>query len=109
MITKEQAARIWYCYEEIENSEKMLEEMKKSLEKFEPNPEHNYRKGLELGIPNFESCSKRLYKVNPEVALAVLVSHIASQKRELQEINQEIALRLHQNPEIGESQKEATQ
>ena len=85
MVTKDIARLIYNCYSEIENSNKMIEELKKKLnDKGELELKDNWGNaaGLELRIPN-EGGSWSIHRVPFHLALDVIKEHIANQEKEL--------------------------
>lgn len=87
MITKEIAAKIWHCYSEIEQGEKMIKEMQ---DKITPEGDLELKDGwgygsncLQLHIPNGTHNSYHIKQVSAEVALIVIQQHIEKQKQEL--------------------------
>jgi len=91
MITKEIARLIHNCYTEIESGEKMIEELKKSInEKGEFELTANWTgrsQGLELNIPNKNSAgSYSVHNVPPQVGLMSLKAHIENNKKELERL-----------------------
>ena len=89
MITKEIASKIWHCYSEIENANKMLEEMKNSIG---PDGELELKDGwnerrdsLQLHIPRGHGGFK-IERVSGEVALIVIQEHIKKQYAELERL-----------------------
>lgn len=89
MITKEIAALVYNCYNEIENSEKMIEDLKKGLnEKGELELKDSWgrSKGLELHIPKENVGSYSVKQVPFHLALDVLKEHIVNQQKELERL-----------------------
>lgn len=88
MITKDIARLIHDCYTEIEQGEKMIEELKKSLdEKGELQIKDGWgnSKGLQLHIPSSGS-SYSIRRVPFSLALDVIQLHIVAQNAELQRL-----------------------
>lgn len=88
MITKEIAALIYNCYSEIENANKMIEEIKSNLDDNGNLKLHDrwgdVRGDLQLHIPsNFSAGSYHVKGVRAEVAVKVLQDHIKINKKEL--------------------------
>ena len=90
MITKEVARLVFNCYSEIENGEKMLEELKESVNEngeFELKDDWGNVRGLELRIPlknSSSGCSIR--RVPFEVGIQTILTHIENQKKELERL-----------------------
>jgi hypothetical protein len=91
MITKEIAQKIWHCYNEIEQAEKMIAEMKESLSadgnlEFKDNW-NEMRDSLQLHIPSGKSSGSFFVRnVSGEVALVVLQQHIEKHRQELERL-----------------------
>ena len=91
MITKETAVKIWNCYNEIENAEKLMADMaetlKKDKEKTMPTFQNAFgeRVGLELGVPCGNG-AHRLFSVNTELSVKIIEKHIEEKKVRLQEL-----------------------
>jgi len=79
MITKEIAALIYHCYNEIEQAEKMVTELKKSLN------EKGQFEILELHLPTSMS-GATIKRVPFELALAVIENHVVAQQKELERL-----------------------
>ena len=100
MITQKTAADIWQCYREINAGEKLLADMEERKKAY---PEDKYAQhlkdvfgrgqNLQLGIPCGENGHK-LFSVSPEMAGAVIRSHIAVKQAELVEINERVRIEL---------------
>jgi hypothetical protein len=92
MITKEIAQKIWHCYIEIEQAEKMIATMKENINtdgdldlKDGWGERHNC---LQLHIPNGHGHgSFSVRSVSMEVALVVLQQHIEKNKKELERLS----------------------
>lgn len=85
MITKDIARLIYNCYQEIENGNKMIEDLKTNLNEkgeFELKDTWGNTAGLELRIPN-KSGSVSIKSVPFHLALDVTKEHIANQEKEL--------------------------
>ena len=90
MITKETARKIFAAHTEIENSYKLLEEVKETIKKtgtleFASGWDGSSVRGCEFSIPNGPSGS-RLFRVNAELSLKVIEQHIADKTSELKEL-----------------------
>ena len=86
MITKEVSRLVYNCYSEIESGEKMIDELKKSINKkgeFELKDNWNDSRHLELRIPTGGASSYSIKQVPFDVALQTIKSHIKNQKKEL--------------------------
>lgn len=96
MITKEIARLIFHCYSEIENSHKMIDELKKSInEKGEVELKDNWgcSKTLELRIPT-PSGGHSIKQLPFELALTVINQHIEKQHEELQRLKEVCKIQL---------------
>lgn len=90
MITKEIARLIHNCYTEIEQGEKMIIELKKSLNEkgeFELKDSWGQSKGLELHIP-ISSSGFSIKNVPFQLALDVIQSHTEAQQKELERLKE---------------------
>jgi hypothetical protein len=100
MLQKNTIEEIWHCHREIEVASNLIAKVKDYIEK---NKEHRLRnslvdslknqyggnRGIEMLVPSNESGSSRsIYAVSPELALAVINSHIANKKALLAELNE---------------------
>jgi len=100
MITQQTAERIWCCYREIKAAEKILADMD-AVKKEDWHNEHGERlrdafgarRDLQLGVPSGND-GHRLFGVSPELARAVIVSHIAHQRAALVEMNEQARMEL---------------
>jgi len=91
MITKEVARKIYNCYTEIEQGEKMIETLKQSINEqgeYELKEDWTGRKrGLNLNIPSGESSgSYSVHQVPLKVGLDAIKTHIENQKIELDKL-----------------------
>jgi hypothetical protein len=102
MVTQETAQRIWNCYREIAASEELLKDMEEAQvkdifdrDKNSPKLKDSFgqRRHLELGVP-CGSDSRRIFRVAPQLARSVIVSHIATQRAELAEANEQARIEL---------------
>lgn len=90
MITKETAILIAQAYREIEAGEKLLSEVEKELET--PDRINFYgevesgKRTCQLGWPSGRD-SYRIYHVEPHIAKAVIVAHLADQRAKLEKLN----------------------
>lgn len=86
MITKETATRIAYAYREIETAEKLLGDVKKSIDVFEQKDLRDVfgRRAncLQLGILSGDT-GHRLFDVPYTLAVPVIETHIAHHKAQL--------------------------
>lgn len=86
MVTKDIARLIYNCYSEIENGNKMIEELKKRLNdkgELELKDHWGNTAGLELRIPNERGSGWSIHSVPFHLALDVIKDHIANQEKEL--------------------------
>jgi len=90
MITKEVARKIYNCYNEIEQGEKMIETLKKSINEqgeFELKKDWTGSKvGLTLQIPRTAGGSYSVHHVPLKVGLDTIKTHIQNQEDELKEL-----------------------
>lgn len=100
MITKETARRIFNCYQQIEEIDKLKKEMLEEVEKqreakknrdfSEPIPENSFGrfgKGLQLGVPTGSSMSSmRIFGISPEIGLLVMDEQREKLERDLREL-----------------------
>jgi hypothetical protein len=101
MITKETAVKIWNCYNEIENAEKIISDLAESTKKSPEEPPSltnafGERTGLQLGVPS-GSNSHRLFGVNLEMSIKIIQKHIDEKNQRLEELKA-IALLELKNP-----------
>ena len=96
MITKDIARLIHNCYTEIEQGEKMIIELKRSLNdkgEFELKDSWGNSAGLELRIPTgISSCS--IKSVPFQLALDVIRLHIDNQQKELERLREVCRIQL---------------
>jgi len=97
MITKKTATEIARTHLDIEAAEKLLEEVDKELanekERRGFHGEINYTaRHCQLGWPSLSGDGYRLYSVEPRIARAVIVAHIADQHAKLEKLNMVAAL-----------------
>ena len=100
MIQQKTAARIWQCHREIEAGHKLLQDMEERKKKY-PRDKHAQQlkdcfgrgQNLQLGIPNGEN-GHRIFNVSPDLADAVIRSHIAAKKAELVDVNEQARVEL---------------
>jgi hypothetical protein len=90
MITRETASNIAKTYREIEYAEELLAQVEKELEKedrpdWRGEPQAAGRR-CELGWP-MDGNSRRLFQVEPAIARAVIVAHVADQRSKLEKFN----------------------
>lgn len=94
MITKETARRIYNCYQQIEEIDRlkkeMLEEvekaMKREAESHEPIPDSPYGrfgKGMQLGVPDGVCSSMRIFNISPSIGVKVMDEQLDKLKNEL--------------------------
>jgi len=97
MITKDVARLIFNCYSEIENGEKMIEELKNSINEkgeFELKDYWGDSRGLELHIPNKDAGSYSVKRVPFKVGIETIQTHIDNQKKELERLKTVCATQL---------------
>lgn len=85
MITKEIAMLIYNAYTEIEQGQKLIEQLRESLnEKGELDIHDGWgnKRGLELHIPTSSSGAK-IKRVPPDMALNIIQRHIEDNQKEL--------------------------
>ena len=100
MITQETAERIWNCYREIATGEKLLEDMQEVAKK-NTRDDHvpqlrdvfGHRRDLQLGIPSGEN-GHRLFGVSPTLAKSIIRAHIAAERADLAEANEQARMEL---------------
>ncbi len=92
MITKETISELGRVYRDIEAAEGLLAEVDEQLAKqeeridFHGNVQGPYRR-CQLGWPSSDS-SYRLFNVEPKIARAVIVAHLADQRAKLEKLNE---------------------
>jgi hypothetical protein len=88
MITKDVARLIYNCYSEIENGEKMIEELKKAIDENGDfvlvNSWGEQKRFLELSIPSKQGYS--IKQVPIQLGIDAILAHIAANKRELKRL-----------------------
>lgn len=91
MITKETAAKILNAHLEIEKANKLLEDLK---ERITADAERNKptlynalgeKRGLMLGVPSGDN-SHQLFNVSLDLSYKIIVEHIESQQKRLEEL-----------------------
>jgi hypothetical protein len=92
MITRETAAALGQAYRELEAGEKLLAEVDAELAKAEERIGFHGEvlstaRNCQLEFPNGDN-SYRLYHVEPRIARAVIVAHLADQKAKLEKLNE---------------------
>lgn len=102
MITKETAVKIWNCYNEIDSAEKLLQEMRESLKQQPDDPPSlrnafGERVGLQLGVPT-GSDSQRIFGVNTEMGVKIIINHIEEKKKRLEELRAIATIELKEVP-----------
>jgi len=93
MITKEVARKIYNCYTEIEQGEKMIETLKESINEqgeYELKEDWTgHKRGLNLNIPSGNSTgSYSVHEVPLKVGLDTIKIHIENQKTELKKLKE---------------------
>ena len=97
MITKETARRIYNCYQQIEEIDKLKEEMleevekarKREAENHEPIPDSQFGrfgKGMQLGIPNGIVSSMRVFNISPSIGVKVMDEQREKLEKDLREL-----------------------
>lgn len=91
MISKETAVKIASTYNELENAQKLINDMAEVLQRDEdktyPNLYNAFgeRKGLQLAVPSGEN-GHRLFDVSAELSVKVIQDHIANKQARLREL-----------------------
>lgn len=96
MITKEIAMLIFHCYNEIEQAEKMVIELKKSINEkgeFEITDNWGNTMGLELHLPTSMSGAS-IRRVPFKLALDVIEAHVIKQQQELERLKEVCRIQL---------------
>ena len=96
MITKEVARLVHNCYTEIEEANKMVVELKKSLNEkgeFEIKDSWGNTRGLELHLPTSMS-GATIKRVPFKLALDVISNHIIEQEKELDRLKEVCRIQL---------------
>ena len=97
MITKETARRIYNCYQQIEEIDRIKKEMieevekarKREAESHEPlsnNSFGRFGKGMQLGIPNGITSSMRVFDISPSIGLKVMDEQREKLEKDLREL-----------------------
>lgn len=101
MITKETARSIYNCYQQIEEIDKLKNDMLEEIERIRkrkeedknPIPVRNdnsfgrYGKGMQLGVPNGDGYSSmRIFSISPSIGLMVMDEQKANLQKELREL-----------------------
>ena len=99
MITKETARRIFNCHQQIEEIDKLKQEMLEEVENqrereknrdlSEPIPENifgRFGKGMQLGVPNNGMSSMRIFGISPEIGFLVMEEQRNKLERDLREL-----------------------
>jgi len=96
MITKLTARSIFHCYVEIEQSNLMIEELKKALNEkgeFEIKDTWGNTRGLELHLPT-SMTGATIKRVPFKLALDIIQNHIVEQGKELERLKHICRLQL---------------
>lgn len=102
MITKEQAREIYNHFSQIETVEKLIEELKKAMERGKGNtpqilyrdPNYHPHGSITINVPYFEagkfveSKGSTVYNISYPSAIRVLKNHVKQLKRELKELQE---------------------
>lgn len=110
MITKETARRIYNCYQQIEEIDKLKEEMleeiervrKSETERREPIPDNPYGrfgKGMQLGVPSGITSSMRVFNISPAIGVKVMDEQREKLEKDLREL--ETIARLELSGKMG--------
>lgn len=97
MITKETARKIYNCYQQIEEIDKLKEEMLEEVERVrkieaerrEPIPDSPYGrfgKGMQLGVPNGITSSMRIFSISPAIGIKVMDEQREKLEKDLREL-----------------------
>jgi hypothetical protein len=107
MITKETAMRIVWTYQELENSQKLIDDMAERLakdaDKTYPNLYNAFgeRKGLKLGVPSGDN-GHQLFDVNADLAVKIIEKHIEDKQDRLRELMALATIELKAKPTTDE-------
>lgn len=108
MISQQTVADIFNAYCEIENSQKLLLDIKEAKEKYGgATPREPWRgaRGFELGVP-MSSSGHRVFQLGPKLAESVIRAHIADTEALLVNANERARLEL-EIPALPVSSREA--
>jgi len=116
MITKETARRIYNCYQQIEEIDKLKEEMleevervrKSEAERREPIPDNPYGrfgKGMQLGVPNGMTSSMRVFNISPDIGVKVMDEQREKLEKNLRELETIARLELSRKKQETASKK----
>ena len=90
MITKETARRIYNCYQQIEEIDRlkkeMLEEVEKARKREAESPFGRFGKGMQLGIPDGISSSMRVFNISPAIGVKVMDEQREKLEKDLREL-----------------------
>ncbi len=112
MITKETARRIYNCYQQIEEIDKIKEEMLAEIEKVREKEENQckpisenyfgrFGKGMQLGIPDGFSSSMRVFNISPVIGIKVMEEQKENLEKELLGLEAIARLELSQKREAS--------
>ena len=95
MLSKKTCEEIWHCHREIDAGNNLLSDIRNTIEKtgLKNDPPRSLKDDfggdirLQLGVPNGDN-SHRLFYLSPDLALPVVVAHIANKRARLVELNQ---------------------
>jgi hypothetical protein len=96
MITKDVARLVYNCYNEIEQADKMISELKNSLNEkgeFEIKDNWGNSRGLELHVPTSMS-GATIRRVPFELALTIIEKHVENQHKELERLKEVCKIQL---------------
>jgi hypothetical protein len=111
MITKETARRIYNCYQQIEEIDKLKEEMLTEIEKVRENEEKNndkpipessfgrFGKGMQLGVPDGLHSSMRVFNISPTIGLKVMDEQREKLEKDMRELETIARLELYAKKE----------
>lgn len=101
MITKETAREIYNCYQQIEEIDKLKDDMLKEIERIKKKKEEDknpiptindssfgrYGKGMQLGIPDSNDYSSmRIFSISPSLGLEVMDEQRSNLEKRLGEL-----------------------
>lgn len=108
MITKETARRIYNCYQQIDEIDRIKKEMLEEIEKImkreeeshEPIPDSPYGrfgKGMQLGVPDGVTSSMRIFNISPAIGVKVMDEQREKIEKDLRELETIVRLELSGN------------
>lgn len=108
MITKETARKIFNCHQQIEEIDKLKQEMLEEVNK-QRGQENNiskpiasgsfgrFGKGMQLGVPDGIGSSMRIFNISPEIGFLVMEEQKEKLEKELRELEVIAKLELSNN------------